>query len=605
MKIYRRDSGYALVVALMLMALTAFVVREALKRVGVESTIIAASRVSSVSHATVEDALNKAVAFMRDNSHKFAYLFGKENFYDNFQREAIPLYGDNDVSAAQIASNLTIVGTSDVALLSNEPDVFGYENFPGSIDSTTNSGIDLIGALREIDFSGVKVRITLVDAIPVTPAGDTPPKPTTDYTPVWRVDAMAGVDSGPHLFGILEGVPVRPVAAGTYYGIYASHKIYMDGPQNTTSYMTGCSTFSSALGEWGAANRSPNCNVGLANTLIDSSGWNCHTFGSFRSNVSIGISNQNRACAIFTTNGFYECNKVPSTSCSGPGCICMGAGCVESVDWSAYLNNGTPRTFASFCPNNQGDFKVDGETQPLTTAGGKCWSSFEFKKKKSVGGKIILTSNDDYYVQTLNFNSVGTRNASATTSSSSYIRANPPAGGTVRLWFWNLQAYTDRRTIFEAPDPTWFRNGSADTSEATTFDGRPVNLKVIQMNSAINSGSNPTNFSPGYSPVPAIKAFYYAPAANVIMNRGPGASNLVTSHLAIHGGLYAKYLTLYGAVRYDSAGESMGLSLSTGGAGGGGGGGAGVDGSAVQPAVGYVGVVDLTYRLRQAIQVVR
>ncbi len=596
MKSYRRDSGYALVVALMLMALTAFVVREALKRVGVESTIIAASRVSSVSHATVEDALNKAVAFMRDNSHKFAYLFGKENFYNNFQREASPLYGSNDVSAAQIASNLTIVGTSDVALLSNEPDVFGYENFPASVDPTTNTGLDLIGALSEINFSGVKVRVTLIDAIPVTPAGDTLPKPTTDYTPVWRVDAMAGVDSGPHLFGILEGVPVRPVASTLrYYGMYGEYSVGNNG--GFPSDM-GCEAYDSSLGAHSSSNRSAKCNAGSPATSNAMGGSGpTMIYGSWGVNYNEAMSTYGKACANLTTP-WWQCNGT-ANNCLDPGCICTTTGCVGGNAFSSYFNGSTLKSFASFCPTDQGDFKADGETRTLTTANGKCWRSLQLRKKDNIGGKIILTSNDDYYIQTLDFDA---RNTTAVIGENEYIRANP-GSGTVRLWFWNIVNPRPN----DNKDISWFRNGSSDVSQASSNDGRPTRLK---MNVMVTTGfqgsgwtSNGWQWFVWVANKHPIKAFMYVP--NGLLYFGQTGSSSDIFYPASYGGFYAKKLIMTGKVYYDTSGEALGLSLGTASAVGSSSSSPAADSSTIVPAAGYTGPVDLTYRLRQAIQVVR
>jgi hypothetical protein len=597
MKIYRRDSGYALVVALMLMALTAFVVREALKRVGMESTIIAASRVSSVSQAKVEDALNKAVAFMRDNSHQFANLFGKENFYTNFQREAIPLFGDNDVSAAQVPSNLTIVGTADVALLSNEPDVFGYENFPASIDPTTNSGIDLIGALREIDFSGVKVRVTLIDAIPVTPAGDTAPKPTTDYTPVWRIDAMAGVDSGPRLYAFLEGEPLRNSAPQTYWGVYGSYAVSLKGDNNNYD-ISPCLSYNSSSGAYSSINRSDKCYVGSlglqsnAAALVQGS-----LFGLWEQNWS-SFSFNGRVCdasrlgGTCASGGAQSANAV-ATQCTAPGCICAGSSCVSAASFADYYSGASLKSFASLCPTTQGTRTFDRGLTPLSTPG--CWDSWDLRYSKSSGGrggKIELAGSGNYYVNQITFNAKNGTSVASNIGANIYVRAKPPAGGTAKLWVWTVTS-----PDANGRDITWFRNGSADTTQATSSDGNPTAFQLNLMWSDSGASPDTTNtFFPWMANPPQFKGFIYAPggAFSVGTNTISGAS----VNTVIHGGLYGKGIYSTAPVRYDEAGVAAGLSLPRVVAGGGG----VVEEPAIELAADYVGPYDLTYRVRQSVQ---
>lgn len=202
------ERGYTMVMVLVLMALTAFVVREALKRTATSSTIIEKTRTLTADTVDVEGALNKVIAHMQSNSAWYSYLFSKDTFYVNFARADAPYYGENDNSSSQVLTMLMMVESGYTPLLNNDTALFGSEQFPESTDPQNGSSHDLKGDLSDIDFEAVKVRLTLVGANPEDPAGDTPPTPTTDFRPVFRIDAMSGLAKGPHIYALIEGFPV-------------------------------------------------------------------------------------------------------------------------------------------------------------------------------------------------------------------------------------------------------------------------------------------------------------------------------------------------------------------------------------------------------------
>jgi len=202
------ERGYTMVMVLVLMALTAFVVREALKRTAASSTIIEKSRSLTADAVDVEGALNKVIAHMQAYSNWYAYLFSKDTFYTHFVRIDAPAYGEKDTTSTRVLTMLTTVDDGNVAFLNNDTSVFDSETFPVCVDPQDGSTYDLKGDLAAINFDTAKVRITLIGANPEDPAGDTPPTPTTDFKPIFRIDAMAGVDNGPHIYALVEGIPV-------------------------------------------------------------------------------------------------------------------------------------------------------------------------------------------------------------------------------------------------------------------------------------------------------------------------------------------------------------------------------------------------------------
>lgn len=202
------ERGYTMVMVLVLMALTAFVVREALKRTAASSTIIERSRSLTADTVDVEGALNKVIAHMQSNSQWYAYLFSKDTFYTHFARIDAPAYGDNDTTDTRVLTMIVDAGAANLQFLNNDTSIFEMEAFPESVNPQTGESHDLKGDLSAIDFGTAKVRLSLIGANAEDPAGDTPPTPTTDFRPIFRIDAMAGVTKGPHIYALIEGIPV-------------------------------------------------------------------------------------------------------------------------------------------------------------------------------------------------------------------------------------------------------------------------------------------------------------------------------------------------------------------------------------------------------------
>jgi hypothetical protein len=586
----QHESGYALVIALFLMALTAFVVREALKRAGSSSTIVSASRVVAGDTVDVEVALNKAISFMRDNSSQFAYLFSYENFYSNFERVDTPSYGTNDLSTSQIASKIFVRGSSDVPLLANDPDLFGYENFPSSIDSATGTGVELVGAFSSIDFGNAKVRITLIDAVGVTPENDTPPTSTTDFKPIWRIDAMAALNRGHHVYAILEGDPQRAADPSTYWGIYGKEAVAIKSDVSNYN-LAGCLSYNSAAGAYSTSNRSDGCRVGTQSATTGSSNFDTGVvFGSWQSNfTNSGFLGRVCSSANFGGTCWSSGVRAPGTTtpCTTSGCWCMGSSCVTPPSFTSFYNGASLKTFASVCPTNNGNISDNKESQPLATPG--CWNRWTLNRNRSNRAfKIILTGNGDYYVNNIIF---AGRNTTSEPSIDGhvYVRANPSPGGVVRLWVWSISGPDSNQK-----DITWFRNGSSDASHSASGDGKPTSFQLNFMwsTATANLTSNTNIWQPYFSGGPEFKGFLYAPDAVFTVQNNSSFTTIM------NGGVYGKAVRIHQPMRYDVAGEATGLSLLRSSGDG------GVD-EAASVAAGYTGAYDILYTVRQQGQVFR
>jgi hypothetical protein len=576
----------------MLLAVTAFVVRESLKRVGAESIIISSARTSQADNIKVETALYKAIALMKDFSSLFGHVFSRENFYTNFSRSESAIYGANDTTISQVPSKLYINGSSNVPLLTNDPGTFGSESFPSTVNPANNTAMSFLGILGFADFGGVKVRITLIDAVPVDPVGDTLPSPTTDFKPIWRIDAMTGLTSGAHIYALMEGTPLRGSAPPTYWGIYGKEVVSLQGDNNNYA-LAACLSYNSATGAYSTSNRSDRCNVGTESATAGTNYFATGAlFGTWQSNfINNTVNFGGRVCssANFAGTCWTSGTRTPGTTtpCTAAGCWCMGASCVTPPSFASYYNGASLKTFASLCPTDQGSISDNRDSQTLATPG--CWNTWTLNRNRpNRAFKIILTGSGDYYVNRINF---GGRNTTTETSIAGhvYVRANPPAGGVVRLWVWNVTGPDANQK-----DITWFRTGSSDTSNATSGDGKPTSLKLNFMwSNAISSMFTSANiWRPNFTGGPEFKGFIYVPDGTFYISNNSSFTTIM------NGGIYGRGVNVFQPMRYDVAGEAAGLSLSSASAGGG-------SGAPDWVSLSYTGAYDLLYTVRQQVQVFR
>lgn len=393
-----KESGYTLVVVMILLGLTAFVVREALKRSALGSSIIYETRAQATRLNAVENTLYKTISYLRDNSHLYASPFSRANFYSSFDRLATSAAGAND-SALNIATQIVVDGTSNSPLLTNDTSILGTEAFPASTNIITSAGATLTGTLSGASLGTGKVRVTLLDGIAETPANDSP-TPTTDFDPVYRIDSMTDIDEGAHLYAILRGDIINLFD----YGVYGKTGFTFAGT---------CDSYNSASGDYSVGIRAAGCVAGSYSTsAISMSGT---IYGELHNNYR-DSSVSGSVCSNFTVG------------CPSAGKKCNGEECAALLLDQHHI--GGASTFATYCPSHQGT-SIANPTITTTLQNGQCWSQIGAR----AGNKNTLTScksgctyNGTYYTNVLGF-----------LSSTSNVDFQPTLGtGIVELYFWSV-----------------------------------------------------------------------------------------------------------------------------------------------------------------------
>ncbi len=380
--------GFALVTFLLFLVIGAIVLAGVLN---VTSDILRSGNVSgarSAMYYTAEDSHHRALSWLRGNSKKLASPFLRANFYTAFQRTK-PDYGANDL-LAQVPTKVKLVGGGQSAILTNESEL-ATGAFPKTIDLDTGLLFPAQSNFASSNLGDGKVRLTLVDAIAITPAKDfgPPPNPTpqTDFYPVYRIDSLGDTDHGAQLYGYLVGEVVRGYSPG-FYGATSAR------------FRRDCDSYNASTGPYSVASRTANCTVG-SNSLvrIDASRI---IYGSAVSNGTVQLLGS--VCADF------------APGCPNPGEICQGTSCNvppgQSFDpWNSY------------CPANQGNLDITVNTV-LTVSGDaplqKCWNQVRIRSNRQL---TLTTTAYSYFFQQLRMD-----------ASSTLVITPAPATDSVKLF---------------------------------------------------------------------------------------------------------------------------------------------------------------------------
>jgi hypothetical protein len=367
-----------------------------------------------------EKVFGEAVQWMRDNSSGMTDIFGRTKFYTVFKRRSSSV-GSNDQGSFKVPTKIglraepdkSVVLVSDPILLQGSASSNAQGSFPSTTDTKSGAIFDPQSALKSSRFSGKKVRITLVDAIPVDPSkdfGDTGAPPQTDFQPLYRLDVFDRVkvsreeagdsqtgaatrtffkDKGGHLFGHVLGKLQYDYGVG-FYG------------RDQVEIRQPCDSYVSNSGPYSSTAARTNCPVGsngsvsiLNNTNVYGS---VHTNGAISSLPPFG----GRVCA--------------NSTCSEPGATCQGSSC--QVPGLPNFN-----AWSTYCPSHQG--AVTPTSGSLLTVSGnnplqKCWSKVTIANNRVV----TLTSTEyPYFIDELDISNTGRLNF-----------APSPATGTITLY---------------------------------------------------------------------------------------------------------------------------------------------------------------------------
>jgi len=391
----KSEKGYILLGVIVLVAVAAVIVGSSLELTSTSSRTTLAGMQRSNEYYQAEESLSAAASWLREQSTGMVLPFSRNNFYTFFDKSS-PSYGTNDTSTFKVHSKIKMQGTSSSIMLTNDSSM-GASAFPATTDSMTGAAFSASSVFPSASLGDKKVRVTLVDAVPVDASkdfGDTDSgnaTPQTDFSPIYRVDAMDSTTTGSHLYGYLVGSLQYDFGIG-FYG-----KNYMEARQPCDSYLSNNGAYSNA-------SKRSNCSIG-SNTEIRIH-QNTNIYGTARTNGSITASSPygGKVCSDF------------ASGCPNPGQTCTGAAC----NVAALPNY---NTWNVYCPTNQGSV-APGSTLPLTVTGNnpnqKCWSSV------TVGAKEVVTltsTNFPYFIDTLNIANNGRLNF-----------APSPATGTITLY---------------------------------------------------------------------------------------------------------------------------------------------------------------------------
>ncbi|GEM_PF-2599880 len=496
------EAGFTIVVVMILLTLTAFLVREALKRTQAGTSVIYETKKRSSRYYEVEDSFNKAVIHLRDNGHLYASIFSRANFYAKFARIGTTVVGINDVSSlsipTQITKNGAVTDPPPAQILVNDA-TLGTENFPTSTNIITGAAVDLVATFAAANFGSSMVRLTMLDALAENPSGDTA-TPTTDFEPIYRLDSMTSLTDGPHLSGIIQGDIVNLYD----YGVYG---------KDTITFAGSCDSYDSATSDYDVSgNKTASCLGGFfhATNVPSITGTVYGSFhSSYRESALAGL-----VCSDFTGG------------CPTAGKVCGGRECAANL-----LDQFPSSTFTDTCPTNQGAAIANPAATPVTSVS-SCWSTFGGRTT----GTITLTactgpgtgpgtcSNiptlypGPYYAATFYLQTSATQLSIAPTI----------AGQVIEFYFWAVSSNAS------------YPNTIYDTNITNTL--RPFQLRLYYMGTTAITLAGTTQ---------PLRAFIVAPYAQVT----------VSANMDIRGGVLAKDLIVNSGaqIHYDSSIVGEGL----------------------------------------------
>ncbi len=416
----KTEAGYMLVAVLLFVMITAFAGASAAGVLGSGIQTMSTTNSRTAEYFVNERVFGEAVQWMRDNSTGMTDVFGRTKFYSVFKRRSSSI-GSNDQGIFRVPTKIgprsepgkSIVLVSDPVLLQGSASSEAQGSFPLTTDTKSGAAFDPLSSLKTTRFNGKKVRITLVDAIPVEPSkdfGDSGAPPQTDFQPLYRLDVLdrekvsqQGIlgaqkspssrtffkETGGHLFGHVLGKLQYDYGVG-FYG------------RDQVEIRQPCNSYISNSGPYSSASARANCPVGSNGNVAILN--NTNVYGSVYTNGAISSSPPfgGKVCA--------------NSTCSEPGTTCQGSSCQVP---------GLPNfsAWSTYCPSNRGS--VTPTSGSLLTVSGnspnqRCWSRVTISNNRVV----TLTSSDyPYFIDVLDISNTGRLNF-----------APSPATGTITLY---------------------------------------------------------------------------------------------------------------------------------------------------------------------------
>jgi hypothetical protein len=329
----RGDKGFVLIGVLVLLTAALFLTGAALTYASNARVAVAATRQSDFEYLDAESTAQEAFSWLNQYSADWGSLFSGGVFTTTFTRSAVPSIGSNDNGPLPIPTRIKVIGTNNSVILNKNEDVFGPAVFPPTANLISGVPFQPIQRFAATEFRRGLPRITLVDAIPLDPGNLS----ATEYSPVFRIDAIRAPNRGGHIAMYVTG-KMQTASGSGFVG-----RSYIEMRQSCDSYQS-----SQSFPNYLTSRRRANCPISSEGTI------NIHSsstiFGSATTKGSLATSSPwgGSLCASFTSG------------CPVKGTVCANASC------STPVVKLTPSSFAAACPNSGANLTISSGSSDST-----------------------------------------------------------------------------------------------------------------------------------------------------------------------------------------------------------------------------------------------
>lgn len=366
------EGGYILVSILILSALAALLTIIALDSSATGRKAITSTKKAESEYFDAEGAMQTAYAWINEQSSNWGSLFSGSVFVTTFTRSTTPSIGANDTGQFTVPTRIKLFGTNNSAIIHNRSTAFGSAAFPVSTNLITGASYNALSDFAaKVNLTSL-VRITLVDAIPLDPTS----LATTEYSPVFRIDALRAADRGGHVSALVTGKMLTTPGSGF------SGKDYVELRQSCDSYQS-----STASPVYSAGSRRANCPVASDGPVSIHSSTTVHGSVTTKSSLATGSPWGGSICASFASG----C-PVQGTICAGSTCqpptirltpSSFAAACASTAP-NLTISNGSNEASASTIESSK-DTNVSTNQPagtPSNTYRNNCWNNLEIRANK-------------------------------------------------------------------------------------------------------------------------------------------------------------------------------------------------------------------------------
>lgn len=456
--------GYTLIYVLIILSAVGLLMTQALHQSASSARANLSTKIRSERHHEVQQSISHTLSWLRQNSQKLVTPFRRTQFYTEFIRTN-PSIGTNDHAQNGIPTKIKLAGTNNTAILTNDP-ALATAAFATTRDITTNSLFNAVSEFSSAQLGNASVRVTLVDAIAVTPAQDYGPPPAlapeTDFYPVYRIDAMTEDDKGSYIYSSVQGRVIHVFDLG----IYGQDYLEINQP---------CDSFRSALGSYSSATKRANCPAGSNSTAAVHK--NEEIYGSLSTNGSIESD---------PPFGGYTCADF-TAGCPNKGETCAGEDCgvplLETYDaWNVYCpqQKAAVSYSGTLASTNTLNLVDSDPSTPVILPIDRCWGSVTVATNATI---YLTATNSPYYIDTLTLQN----------NSNSRISIAPsPNTGTVELYVRTItgDSFNGNQMINTTGKPTQFRLYYLGTNDLTLNGSAAMNIALVAPNANVVVSGN-------------------------------------------------------------------------------------------------------------------